>query len=78
MSKRGIVPRRRGFDSGIVHMRLVVDRVAFKWAFSQYLGLPLSLSFYQTSILIIFVPVEQADEAWIPTENQCSFGYKEH
>jgi hypothetical protein len=45
-----LVRRRHEFDPGSLHVGFVVDKVTLGQAFTEYFGLPQSISFHQCSI----------------------------
>jgi hypothetical protein len=47
-----LLARRPGFDPMSVHVRFVVDKVTVAQYFYEYLRFPLSVTFYQFSVLI--------------------------
>jgi len=44
--------QRPGFSHRLVHVGLLVDKLALRWASFQYIGCTLSVSFHQCSLLI--------------------------
>jgi len=74
----GLSARRAVFDSMSVHVRFVVDEVALGQYFYGYFRFPLSVTFYQFSVLIlihmILLPDGQTGEAWKTSNKQCCFG----
>jgi hypothetical protein len=45
-----LLRRRPVFDPGSVHVGFVVDEVALRQGFTEYFGLPQSISFHRCSI----------------------------
>jgi hypothetical protein len=45
----GLSPRKSGFAPGSIHVGFVVDKVALWQFFSNFFGLPLSISFHRRS-----------------------------
>jgi hypothetical protein len=64
----GLSPRMSGFDSRIFRVRLWWTMCHWDRVFSDYFGLPLSLSFHECSIpifiFILLLPEGQTCEAW--------------
>jgi hypothetical protein len=70
-----LLARRPGFDPTSVHVRFVVDKVTLAQYFYEYFRFPLSVTFYQFSVLLfihmMLLPDGQSGEDWKATNKQC-------
>jgi hypothetical protein len=62
--KAGIPLRRSGCDSRSDHVGFVVDKVALRQIFSEYLGFPCQFSFHNYTILIIIIIILNITRGW--------------
>jgi hypothetical protein len=51
----GLIPQKRGFNHGPVHVGFVVEELVWDGFFTEYFGFHLSVSFPQCSVLFVLV-----------------------